>query len=97
LQATLRRRYTKNLTYGVVYTWSKAMDYTDSDTGLISNVVDPRVWNYGKAGYEIQRCRAADQCHVRAIHGGCLPARDAVGDPADLLTNAALLKMTAPR
>jgi hypothetical protein len=52
LQATLRRRYTKNLTYGVVYTWSKAMDYTDSDTGQVSNLVDPKIWNYGKAGYD---------------------------------------------
>ena len=52
LQATLRRRYTKNLTYGVVYTWSKAMDYTDTDQGQISSVVDPKIWNYGKAGYD---------------------------------------------
>lgn len=52
LQATARRRYKKSLIYGAVYTWSKAMDYTDSDTGQISNVVDPRIWNYGKAGFD---------------------------------------------
>lgn len=52
LQATMKRRYTNNLTYGIVYTWSKAMDYTDTDQGQISSVVDPRIWNYGKAGYD---------------------------------------------
>lgn len=52
LQATLRRRYTKNLTYGIVYTWSKAMDYSDSEGGSVSSVVDPKIWNYGKAGFD---------------------------------------------
>jgi Carboxypeptidase regulatory-like domain/TonB-dependent Receptor Plug Domain len=52
LQATMRRRYTRNLTYGVVYTFSKAMDYTDTDAGQISTVVDPKVWNYGRAGFD---------------------------------------------
>src|SRR5262249_19487054 len=41
LQATLRRRYTKNLTYGVVYTWSKAMDYGDTEGASVSSVVNP--------------------------------------------------------
>ena len=56
LQTTVRRRYKGNLTYGVVWTWSKAMDYADDDgasTGMtVSSLVDPRTWNYGKAGYD---------------------------------------------
>src|SRR5262249_38687658 len=51
LQATMRRRYTRNLTYGVVYTFSKAMDYTDTDARLISPVVHPNVCNYRRASF----------------------------------------------
>jgi hypothetical protein len=28
------------------------MDYSDTDAGLVSNLIDPKVWNYGKAGYD---------------------------------------------
>ncbi len=56
LQATLRRRYKNNLTYGAVWTWSKAMDYADEDnskpTETVSTLIDPKVWNYGKAGFD---------------------------------------------
>ena len=56
LQTTLRRRYKNNLTYGVVWTWSKAMDYADDDNSsaseTISSQISPRVWNYGKAGFD---------------------------------------------
>jgi hypothetical protein len=56
LQTTLRRRYKSALTYGVVWTWSKAMDYADDDassTGeTVSSLIDPRTWNYGKAGFD---------------------------------------------
>ncbi|MGA2271627.1 MAG: carboxypeptidase regulatory-like domain-containing protein [Bryobacteraceae bacterium] len=56
LQATLRRRYKNNLTYNVIYTWSKAMDYADDDasgaTETVSSLIAPRVWNYGKAGFD---------------------------------------------
>ncbi len=47
MQATLNRRFTKNLEFGLAWTWSKAMTYTDSDTGEVSTLVNPRVWNYG--------------------------------------------------
>lgn len=56
LQAAVRRRYKNNLTYGVVWTWSKAMDYSDTETNSsttqVSSLIDPRVWNYGTAGYD---------------------------------------------
>jgi hypothetical protein len=56
LQATMRRRYKKNLTYNVIYTWSKAMDYADDDgasTGeTVSSLINTKIWNYGKAGFD---------------------------------------------
>jgi hypothetical protein len=56
MQTTVRRRYKNNLTYGVVWTWSKAMDYADDDgastTMTVSSLIDPKVWNYGKAGFD---------------------------------------------
>jgi hypothetical protein len=56
LQAAVRRRYKQHMTYGVVWTWSKAMDYSDTETNSsstqISSLIDPRIWNYGTAGYD---------------------------------------------
>ena len=56
LQATVRRRYKRNLTYGAIWTWSKAMDYGDTETSSsstqISSLINPKVWNYGEAGYD---------------------------------------------
>jgi hypothetical protein len=56
LQTTVRRRYKNNLTYGVIWTWSKAMDYADDDaastTMTVSSLVNPKIWNYGKAGFD---------------------------------------------
>lgn len=56
LQATLRRRYKNGLTYGFVYTYSKAMDYADSQgsstSTTVSNQINPKVWNYGEAGFD---------------------------------------------
>ncbi len=56
LQAQLRRRYRENLTYGAIYTYSKAMDYGDTETSSattqISSLINPRVWNYGEAGFD---------------------------------------------
>lgn len=52
LQAQVRRQFAKRVQFTAAWTWSKAMDYTDSETGRISTVVDPRVWNYGKAGFD---------------------------------------------
>ncbi len=52
LQVTANRRFTRGMEFGGSWTWSKAMDFNDGDTTLISTLVDPRVWNYGKAGFD---------------------------------------------
>lgn len=52
LQFTANKRFTKRLGGGLAWTWSKAMDYTDIDTNSISSLVNPKVWNYGKAGFD---------------------------------------------
>jgi hypothetical protein len=56
LQTQLRRRYKNNLTYGVIWTYSKTMDYSDTETSStstqVSSLINPKVWNYGYAGYD---------------------------------------------
>lgn len=57
LQSTLNRRFARGLSLGIAYTWSKAMNYTDSDGDGIAVYRPIRIWNYGKAiGY--------DQTHI---------------------------------
>ena len=52
LQVTVNRRYAKGLQYGFSWTWSKALDFNDSDTDLVSTLVPVRVWNYGLADFD---------------------------------------------
>lgn len=53
LQATLNRRFARGLTLSIAYTWSKSMNYTDSDGDGVALYRPIRVWNYGKAiGYD---------------------------------------------
>jgi hypothetical protein len=56
LQTQLRRRYKNNLTYGVIWTYSKTMDYSDTETSAattqVSSLINPKLWNYGEAGYD---------------------------------------------
>lgn len=56
LQTAVRRRYKSTMTYGVIWTWSKVMDYSDTETSSsstqVSSVVNPKIWNYGPAGYD---------------------------------------------
>ncbi|MFB3825318.1 MAG: carboxypeptidase regulatory-like domain-containing protein [Bryobacteraceae bacterium] len=52
LQVTANRRFAKQLQFTSAWTWSKAMDYADTNTGTISTLIDPKVWNYGKAGFD---------------------------------------------
>jgi hypothetical protein len=56
LQTQVRRRYKRNLTYGALWTWSKVMDYADTETSSsttqISSLINPKVWNYGDASYD---------------------------------------------
>jgi hypothetical protein len=44
-----KRRFSHGLQFGAVWTWSKFMDYTDSDGSTIATYLNPAVWNYGKS------------------------------------------------
>lgn len=52
LQLQINRRFSRGFQFGAAWTWSKAMDYTDSDGGTVATYAPIRVWNYGKAGYD---------------------------------------------
>lgn len=52
LQAQLTRRFAHGLEFGVAYTYSKAMDYTDSYNGTVAMYQNLRAWNYGPAGWD---------------------------------------------
>jgi len=52
LQTSLQRRFSNNLQLGVVYTWSKAMDYADGENGGVATFQDRKDWNYGLASYD---------------------------------------------
>ena len=52
MQVTARRRFTTGLQFGLAWTWSKALDYADTDTTAISTLVDTKVWHYGLAGFD---------------------------------------------
>jgi len=52
MQVSVVRRYASRLQYGLAWTWSKALDYTDTDTQNASTLVPVRIWNYGLAGFD---------------------------------------------
>jgi hypothetical protein len=53
LQVSGNRRYARGFQFGASWTWSKSMGYADTDqSSLISTLVDPRVWNYGRSGFD---------------------------------------------
>jgi hypothetical protein len=55
LQITANRRFTRGLKFGLAYTWSKAMDWADTDFAAVNNAVPAslfRAWNYGLAGFD---------------------------------------------
>lgn len=60
LQVQAQRRFSRSLHFGVAYTWSKAMAYSDGDQGTVSTYVSRREFDYGEAGY--------DRTHVLAIN-----------------------------
>jgi outer membrane receptor protein involved in Fe transport len=51
LQAQINRRFARGLQFGAAFTYSKALDYTDSYNGTIATYINPRVYNYGEAGF----------------------------------------------
>jgi len=52
LQVQVNKRFSKNLTFNVSYTWSKALDYVDGEAGVTNPYINPRVRNYGPAGFD---------------------------------------------
>lgn len=58
LQASLQRRFTKGLTAGAVYTWSKALTTSDSDSDW-QDPVNPRI-DYRAAGWDRTQVFAAN-------------------------------------
>lgn len=52
LQVAVNRRFAKSLQFGVAWTWSKAMDFVDAENNQISSLINPRIWNYGMAGFD---------------------------------------------
>ena len=60
LQTAVTRRMSHGLQFGLAWTWSKAMAYSDGDQGTVSTAVSRRQFDYGEASY--------DRTHVVAIH-----------------------------
>ncbi|MBI3679217.1 MAG: TonB-dependent receptor [Acidobacteria bacterium] len=60
LQLAANRRFVRGLQFGVAYTWSKAMNYVNSDGDGVAQYRPLRIWNYGKAGY--------DQTHIFIVN-----------------------------
>jgi hypothetical protein len=52
LQVGVNRRFANSVQFGVSWTWSKAMDYNDSDFTNVSSLVPASIWNYGLAGFD---------------------------------------------
>ncbi len=55
LQASLNRRFSKQVVFGLAYTWSHAMGYADDETqSVVANQGNytPRNFNYGSLGFD---------------------------------------------
>jgi hypothetical protein len=52
LQVTARRRFSKNFQFGAAWTWSKAMDFADTDNTNVESIVNPHSYYYGKAAFD---------------------------------------------
>jgi hypothetical protein len=55
LQLQANRRFAKGLQFGAVYTFSKAMNYSEGDSttsGGVARYQNWKIWNYGLAGYD---------------------------------------------
>src|SRR5260370_31633184 len=51
MQTMVNRRFSRGLMFGAAWTWSKTMDTVDGNN-VINPFVNPKVWDYGKAGYD---------------------------------------------
>ena len=52
LQVTVQRRFSRRLTYGMAWTWSKAMDFLLSGQNALNPFINPRIRDYGKANWD---------------------------------------------
>jgi hypothetical protein len=52
MQVQLNRRFSSSLSFGVSYTWSKAMTLVDGNNAAINPFIDRKVRNYGRAGFD---------------------------------------------
>jgi hypothetical protein len=68
VQTSLQRRFSRGLQAGFVYTWSKAMAYSDGDQGNVSTFVSRREFDYGLATYDRTHVFAAN--YLWSIPGG---------------------------
>jgi hypothetical protein len=50
MQVTVQRRFSRGLTYGMAWTWSKDMDEEDGDQNAVNPFINPRIRNYGEEG-----------------------------------------------
>lgn len=51
-QLTANRRFQRGVQFGLAWTWSKALDFVDTDTQSVSVLTPVRVWNYGLANFD---------------------------------------------
>ena len=52
LQISLTRRFTRGLSFGANYTWSKALDFSDTTTAGVANFAPLHAYNYGLASFD---------------------------------------------
>jgi hypothetical protein len=52
LQVSVTRRFVRHLQFSGNWTWSKLMDFVDSDATSVSTLINPRVYNYGLASFD---------------------------------------------
>ena len=60
LQVSAKRRFARGLQFGLAWTWSKTMDFNDTDNENLNNLMPLRVWNYGLASF--------DRTHVATLN-----------------------------
>jgi hypothetical protein len=52
MQITVNRKFTRDFTYALAYTWSKALDTLDSDMAMIGYPTEVRAREYRRAGFD---------------------------------------------
>ena len=52
MQTRVNRRFSRTFTFGLSWTWSKAMDLVDTNNAYVNPFLDFRMRNYGKAGFD---------------------------------------------